>query len=172
MRRFSLILNAHCNVDSQIADSLTGETASEPARLGANGKLRLLLEDAELSVRARYAPMHRLLATDDELFLRNQGLQAAAKQLRRQHRRCFFQYVTRLTREIRTARRLRVLAMASTERWSFWTLLAHTVLAESSLLYLRWLGCKHALGTGVEPRDVKACLDFLITGPQFRPAMT
>jgi len=116
--------------------------------------------------------MHRLLAPDDELLLTQQGCPGAAKRLRKQHRNCYFRYVTRLAREIRTARKLGALAMASSESWSFWTLLAHTVLTESSLLYLRWLGCRHAAGVTVATGDVKECLDFLLAGPKFRLVTT
>jgi hypothetical protein len=62
--------------------------------------------------------------------------------------------------------------MASKENWSFWTLLAGTVISESSLLYLRWLGYRHALGITVAARDVGECLDFLLAGPRFRLVTT
>jgi hypothetical protein len=114
--------------------------------------------------------MQRLLARDDELFLIEQGARASARRLRREHRSCYFDYVNRLTREIRAARRLRTVAMASQEHWSFRVLLAHTVLSESSLFYLRWLGYRHALGTTVAARDVRECLDFLLAAPKFAPA--
>jgi len=96
----------------------------------------------------------------------------AAKRLRKQHRNCYFGYLTRLAREIRTARKLGALAMASRESWSFWTLLAHAVLTESSLFYLRWLGYRHAAGATVATGDVKECLDFLLAGPKFRLVTT
>ena len=146
--------------------------AAESARLGTDTPLLRMLDEEGFSVRERYAPMHRLLAQDDELFLMGLGFPAAAKKLRREHRSCYFGYVTRLTREIRSARRLGALAMASKEHWSFWTLLAQTVLSESSLLYLRWLGCQHAAGVSVATRDVRECLDFLLAGQRFRLATT
>jgi hypothetical protein len=62
--------------------------------------------------------------------------------------------------------------MASEERWRFWVLLEHIALSESSLLYLRWLGFRHAMGIQVAARDVKECLDFLIAGARFRLATT
>ncbi len=62
--------------------------------------------------------------------------------------------------------------MASKENWSFWMLLAQTLLSESSLLYLRWLGCRHAAGVNVAARDVGECLDFLLDGPRFHLATT
>jgi hypothetical protein len=157
---------------SQINNGFIRALALESARLGADLPLILKLGEEGLSVRERYAPMQRLLAPDDEQFLKRQGLPAVAKRVRRQHRNCYFGYLKRLTREIRTARRLHALAMSSQENWSFWTLLAHTVLSESSLLYLRWLGCRHAAGTNVAALDVTECLDFLLGGPRLRLATT
>lgn len=116
--------------------------------------------------------MHRLLTQEDELFLKREGLAATARRLRREHRICYFSYVNRLTREIRAARKLHALAMASKQHWSFWTLMAGTVLSESSLLYLRWLGYRHAAGINVAARDVTECLDFLLGGSRFRLATT
>jgi hypothetical protein len=124
------------------------------------------------SVRERYAPMHRLLTQEDELFLKKQGLAATAKKLRREHRICYFNYLARLAREIRMARQLHGLAMASTEHWSFGTLTAEMVLSEFSLLYLRWLGYRHAAGINVAARDVTECLDFLLGASKFHLATT
>jgi hypothetical protein len=143
--------------------------AAESARLPPNASFSLMFDDG-LSVRERYAPMPRLLVEDDELFLAREGSQAVIKTLRREHRRCYFRYVSQLTREIRAARRLGTLAMASKENWSFGVLTARTVLSESSLLYLRWLGCRHALGITVAARDVNECLDFLLAAPKFHLA--
>jgi hypothetical protein len=116
--------------------------------------------------------MHRLLAPEDELFLMRQGFPAAGRKLRRLHRSYYFWYLRRLTREIRAARGLRALAMASQENWSFWALLGQALLSESSLLYLRWLGWRHAAGINVNALDVRKCLDFLLAGPRFRLAAT
>jgi hypothetical protein len=172
VRRYSLISTVHSEQDSHINNGFIRRLAVESARLGTDLPHLTMLDEPGFSVRESYAPMHRLLAQDDELFLIQLGFPASAKRLRRAHRNCYFGYVTRLTREIRTARRLRTLAMASKENWSFWILLAHTLLSESSLLYLRWLGCRHAAGINVAARDVKECLDFLIAGPRFRLATT
>jgi hypothetical protein len=146
--------------------------ALESARLGTDIPSLFLLDEQGFSVRERYAPMHRLLAPDDELLLIRQGFPLAARKLRREHRNCYFGYVTRLTLEIRSARKLRTLAMASQEHWSFWILLAQTILSESSLLYLRWLGYRHAAGINVAACDVTECLDFLLAGPRFRLVTT
>ena len=156
----------------EISNGFIRLLAAESARFGGDAGLALPFEEQELPVRERYAPMQRLLAQDDELFLIQQGARASARRLRREHRSCYFDYVSRLTREIRAARRLRTVAMASQEHWSFWVLMAHTVLSESSLLYLRWLGYRHALGITVTANDVRECLDFLLVVPQFAPATT
>jgi hypothetical protein len=170
--RFSLISTVHSEKDLHINNSFIRMLAVESARLGTDMPLLGMPDEEGFSVRERYAPMHRLLAQDDELFLIEFGFPASAKKLRREHRSCYFGYVTRLTREIRSARRLGALAMASKEHWSFWTLLAQTLLSESSLLYLRWLGCQHAAGVSVAARDVRECLDFLLAGQRFRLATT
>jgi hypothetical protein len=170
--RFSLISTVHTNQDLHINNAFVRRLALESVRLGADTSLIMMLGEREFSVRERYAPMHRLLAQDDELLLIRQGFPALGKQLRREHRSCYFGYVKRLTQEIRAARRLGALAMASKENWSFWMLLAQAALSESSLLYLRWLGCRHAAGINVAARDVGECLDFLLAGPRFHLATT
>ncbi len=172
MLRFRLIQTVHSERRSQIKNGFIRVLALESVRLGADLPLTLTVGVESTSVRERYAPMHRLLTQEDDLFLRRQGLAAIAKRLRREHRTCYFSYVTRLTREIRTARQLHGVAMASKEHWSFWTLLAGTVLSESSLLYLRWLGYRHAVGINVAARDVTECLDFLLGAPRFHLATT
>lgn len=144
--------------------------ALESARLETQVPLTFLPEEEGTLLRERYAPMLRLLVEDDQLFLARHCLPVAAKRLRREHRHCYFDYLARLTREIRTARKLGALAMASKENWSFWVLLEHTVILETSLLYLRWLGHRHATGINVAARDVGECLDFLLAGPKFRLA--
>jgi hypothetical protein len=166
---FRLIPRPRPEQDPQISNAFIRALALESTRLGADLPPILTLSEQGPSVRERYAPMHRLLAQDDELFLERQGLPAVARRVRRQHRNCYFGYLSRLTLEIRTARKLHALAMASKQNWSLWTLLAHTVLSESSLLYLRWLGCRHAAGINVAALDVQECLDFLLGGPRLRP---
>jgi len=170
--RFRLISVFRSDHDSQIKNGFIRVLTIESARLKADLPRIVLLGEEGPSIRERYAPMHRLLAPDDDLFLERQGLPSAAKKMRQEHRNCYFEYLGLLTLEIRTARRLHALAMASKENWSFWTLMAQTVLSESSLLYLRWLGCRHAAGIKVAALDVKECLDFLLGGPKFRLATT
>jgi hypothetical protein len=170
--RFRLISTAHSGRDSHINNGFIRRLALESARLGPDVPLLPVAGEDGWSVRQRYAPMYRLLADDDELFLRKQGHRSAAKRLRLAHRSCYFRYLKVLATEIRAARKLGTLAMASQEHWSFWTLLARTVISESSLLYLRWLGCRHAAGVSVATRDVKECLDFLLAGPRFHLVTT
>jgi hypothetical protein len=120
----------------------------------------------ELNIRERYAPMQRLLTREDEQFLIEQGVPAAAAKLRRDHRRCYRQFLKNLRRETRKGRELLGLAMASSGKWDFWALLEHRLLTESSLVYLSWLGWKHAAGVTAAAHDVSGCLDFLLAGPR------
>lgn len=170
--RFKVISSGHSRNDTRISNGFIRLLAAESARLGGDAPRALPFDEQELPVRERYAPMQRLLAQDDELFLIEQGARASARRLRRDHRSCYFDYVNRLTREIRAARRLQTVAMASQEHWTFRVLLEHALLSESSLLYLRWLGYRHALGITVAARDVRECLDFLLVAPKFAPATT
>jgi hypothetical protein len=170
--RVDLIATVHSARDSHINSGFIRLLALESARVGAIMPLMPMLDEELSSVRERYAPMHRLLDPDDELFLAGHGFRQSAKRLRREHRICYFGYVRRLTNEIRTARKLGALTMASRQNWNFWTLLERTLISESSLLYLRWLGLRHAAGNGVAARDVKECLDFLLAAPRFHPVTT
>jgi hypothetical protein len=172
MLRFSLITTVQPGRASEIKNGFVRMLALRAARLGAEIPLPPTLDEGEegTSVRERYAPMHRLLTQDDDLFLAGQGLPDAAKKLRREHRHCYFRYLACLTREIREARKLSTLAMASKRHWSFPALLEQMAIAEASLLYLRWLGCRHAAGVTVAASDVRECLDFLLVGQKFRLA--
>lgn len=172
MFRSRIISPEHSKEAPRISNGFIRLLAAESARLGVDAPRAVPFDEQELPVRERYAPMQRLLSQDDELYLSEQGARGSAKRLRREHRSCYFDYVNRLTREIRAARRLRTVAMASQEQWSFWILLEHALLSESSLFYLRWLGYRHALGTRVAARDVRECLDFLLVAPKFAPATT
>ena len=175
MLRFRLISTVQPERASEIKNGFVRMLALRAARLGAEIPLPPRLEEEEqegTSVRERYAPMQRLLTQDDDLFLAGQGFADAAKKLRREHRQCYFRYLARLTQEIRDARKLNTLAMASKRHWSFPALLEQTAIAESSLLYLRWLGCRHAAGVSVAASDVRECLDFLLAAQKFRLATT
>jgi hypothetical protein len=156
----------------RISNSFIRLLTIKPERREADSPLFPVLGEQETSVRARYAPMTRLLARDDELFLAKQGLPAFARTLRRRHRKCYFRYITRLAKEIRTGRKLSAHAMASQGRWNFRNLLVPVLLSEFSLLYLRWLGIRHAFGTTIAPRDVREGLDFLLAAPRFGLATT
>jgi hypothetical protein len=168
VNRFGLISLVHAKRDSNFYNRFLRLLAAESARIQAGAPLRI--DEERSSIFERYAPMHRLLGREDELFLVRQGLPLAAKRLRRNRRSCYFGYVRLLGREIRAARKLGALAMASKQNWSFWTLLEQTVISECSLLYLRWLGCRHAAGVSVAARDIKECLAFLLGEPRFRLA--
>jgi hypothetical protein len=175
MLRFSLIATVQPGRALEIKNGFVRMLALRSARLGAEIPLPPMLEEEQqrgTSVRERYAPMHRLLTQDDDLFLVGQGFPDAAKKLRREHRHCYFRYLACLTQEIRDARKLSTLAMSSTRHWSFPALLEQMAIAESSLLYLRWLGCRHAAGVTVAASDVRECLDFLLAGQKFRLATT
>jgi hypothetical protein len=172
MLRFSLIATVQPGRASEIKNGFVRMLAVRSARLRAEIPLPPMLEQEGTSVRERYAPMHRLLTQDDDLFLVGQGFPDAAKKLRREHRHCYFRYLACLTQEIRDARKLSTLAMASKRHWSFPALMEQTAIAESSLLYLRWLGCRHAAGVTVAASDVRECLDFLLAGQKFRLATT
>jgi hypothetical protein len=116
--------------------------------------------------------MQRLLTQDDEHFLWCQGVPRAALKIRREHRRLYREFLANLRRDIRRARRLQGLAMASAGKWDVWSLLGQVILSESSLLYLGWLGWKHSVGISLAARDVRECLDFLLAGPRFPVAAT
>lgn len=153
-------------IDSEIGNGFVRLLTFEAVKLGVEAP-RFLPNDCEPSPRLRYAPMQRLLTWDDECFLRREGVPAAAARLRREHRRCYREFLTNLRRDIRTARRLQGLAMASAGQWDVWLLFGNVVLSECSLLYLGWLGWKHSAGLSLAARDVRECLDFLLTGPRF-----
>ena len=85
-------------------------------------RLTCRFDDAELPPHLRYAPMQRLLANVDLRFLEQGGCPKAAARLRREHGRCYRQFLHDLRREIHEVRRLRGLAMASAGRWDFWSL--------------------------------------------------
>lgn len=129
-------------------------------------------QEAGFSVHDRYAPMRRLLNEDDEIFLDRRGARNVAMRLRRAHRRCYFGYIALLTREVRQVRRLQTAAMASQKHWNFRLLVTQTVISEASLIYLRWLGFKHAAGVTTGARDVAECLNFVLAGPKFGMATT
>ena len=151
--------------ETQIRNVFVRMLAFEAVRLGVASPL-LLPDDAESSARVRYAPMQRLLTRADERFLQREGCPEAARKLRREHQRCYREFLEDLRRDIRHARRLRNLAMASSGNWDFWSLLAYVVLSECSLLYLGWLGWSHSAGITSAARDVTECLNFLLADPR------
>lgn len=151
--------------ETQVRNSFVRLLASEAVRLGVASPL--MLPDEGPSLRARYAPMQRLLTQADEQFLRREGCPEVALRLRHEHRRCYRQFLADLRREIREVRRLRGLAMASAGHWDFWSLFAYVVLSECSLFYLGWLGWRNSAGITAAARDVTECLNFLLADPKF-----
>ena len=158
-------------LETEISNSLVRLLTSEAERLGVTPP-PLLSDDAEPPARLRYAPMQRLLTQDDERFLWRQGFPRVALKVRREHRRLYREFLANLRCDIRQARRLQGLAMASAGEWDLWSLLGQVVLSESSLLYLGWLGWKHSAGISLAARDVTECLDFLLPAPRFPVAAT
>jgi hypothetical protein len=152
--------------DSRIRNAFVRLLASKAADLGVTSPL-ISFDQSEFPARVRYAPMQRLLTSDDERFLRRHGCPQAALRLRREHRRYYRQYLANLKREIRGARRLQNLAMASAGHWDFCSLLTNTALSECSMLYLTWLGWKHSAGITGTAQDVTECLNFLLPDPRF-----
>ena len=157
--------------ETQIHNAFVRLLASEAVRLGVAPPL-MLPDEAGPSVRVRYAPMQRLLTQADERFLRREGCPEAAMRLRREHRRCYREFLADLRREMRQARRLRGLAMASAGNWDFWSLSAYVVFSECSLLYLGWLGWRHSAGITSAARDVTECLNFLLADPRLAAEAT
>lgn len=151
--------------ETQVRNRFLRLLASEAVRMGVASPL-MLPDEAGSSARARYAPMPRLLTHADEQFLRREGCPEAALRLRREHRQCYREFLANLRSEIRQARRLRGVAMASAGDWDFWSLSAYVVLSECSLLYLGWLGWRHSAGITAAARDVTECLNFLLADPR------
>jgi len=152
--------------EARIQNAFVRLLASETIRRGRLS-LPVSLGESEFSVRARYAPMQRLLTRADENFLCRQGCPKAAAKLRREHRQCYWEFLARLRREIRQSRQLRGLAMASADEWDLWSLTSYAILSECSLLYLGWLGWRHSVGLPSAACNVTECLNFLLSGPKF-----
>jgi hypothetical protein len=157
--------------EAQIRNAFVRLLTSEAMRLGVSSP-PISPDEGRSSARERYAPMQRLLTLADEHFLQREGCPKAARKLRREHRRCYREFLADLRREIRQARQLRGLAMASAGNWDFWSLFAYVVLSECSLLYLGWLGWRHSAGITSAARDVTECLNFLLADPRFSVAAT
>jgi hypothetical protein len=165
MLRFRKHVGIPREAETQIRNAFVRLLSSEAARLGVTSPV-MLADETGASVRERYAPMQRLLTHADERFLQREGCPEAAMRLRREHRQCYRGFLANLRREIRQARRLRSLAMASAGSWDFWSLLAYAVLSECSLIYLGWLSWRHSAGITAAARDVTECLNFLLADPK------
>jgi hypothetical protein len=89
----------------------------------------------------RFAPMRRLLSTEDVDFLIRQGLRREAAQLRAQHRKLFLRFVDMLQRDFNTVHAARKAAMA--ENWDFEALLKERFTASYCLWAMRAAGMMH-----------------------------
>jgi hypothetical protein len=90
---------------------------------------------------ARFAPMRRLLSSDDEDFLIRQGFRREAAQLRSHHRQLFFRFVDMLQKDFSTVHAARKAAMA--ENWDFEALLKERFTASYYLWAMRTAGYMH-----------------------------
>ena len=126
------------------------------------------LEGDEVFTRKRFAPMKRLLSTRDEDYIRSCGYgRNATRAMRREHREAYKGYLRVLTYQVRRQRALRKLAMSGAGNWDVRADIRKTVMCESALLYLRWLGWKRFFGISVDAAAVEDCLAVLV--PEFRP---
>jgi len=156
MRRYSEELDEH------ICAQLRKLFALE---LGAQSLAEL--HDDGLLTREHFAPMKRLLAKRGEAYLRAQGYPREARQIRRDHRQAYWLYVEELTAQVRRQRLLRKLAMNGAGNWDVRADMQKTVICQSALFNLRWLGWKRFFGIRVDVSAIEDCLAVLI--PEFRP---
>ncbi len=124
------------------------------------------LQDDGLSTREHFAPMKRLLSTSDEEYLRAQCAFQQARRTRRDHRQAYNGYLKELRQQVRRRRALRKLAMSGAGNWDVRADIQKTLICESTLLYLRWLGWKRFLGIHVDAAAIEDCLSVLV--PEFR----
>lgn len=94
----------------------------------------------EISV-ARFHPMRRLLSGKDEEFLRSQGFNRQAAQLRSHHRKLFFRFVMMLEKDFGRVHAARKAAMV--DDWNFEVLLRERWNASSYLWAMRLAGLMH-----------------------------
>jgi hypothetical protein len=126
-----------------------------------------LQDDDELFTREFFAPIKRLLGTEDEEYLRAHGCFQQARRIRQDHRQAYNGYLKELGYQVRCQRALRKLAMRGSGNWDIRADMQKTLLCESALLYLRWLSWKRFLGIRVDAAAIEDCLALLL--PAFRP---
>jgi hypothetical protein len=90
---------------------------------------------------ARFAPMRRLLSSEDEDYLIRQGFHREASWIRAHHRKYFFRFVDMLEKDFDTAHAARKAAMAG--NWDFETLLKERLAASYYLFAMRTAGVMH-----------------------------
>jgi hypothetical protein len=90
---------------------------------------------------ARFAPMQRLLSSEDEDYLARLGFRREASRLRSHHRKLFFRFVDMLEKDFSTVHNARKAAMA--ENWDFEGLMKERLTASYCLLAMRAAGMMH-----------------------------
>jgi hypothetical protein len=114
---------------------------------------------------ARFAPMRRLLSSEDEQYLIREGYHREASWVRSHHRQCFFQFVSMLERDFGTAHAARKAAMAG--NWDFEALLSERFTASYYLFVMRTAGLMHFMRLPQAARVANAYLErvrpFIIT---------
>jgi hypothetical protein len=89
----------------------------------------------------RFAPMRRLLSSEDHDYLIRQGFRGEASSIRSHHREYFFRFVDMLEKDFGMAHAARKAAMAG--NWDFETLLKERFAASYYLFVMRTAGAMH-----------------------------
>lgn len=110
----------------------------------------------------RYAPMRRLLVSEDE-FLSGRGLSSRLiEELRRSHLRCYFLFLSELRKEIRHSRLQELRTMDIAERWDLQPWIMRAFRSESALVNLAWFGWKARCGLSINAKLLCEALDSLL----------
>ena len=91
----------------------------------------------------RFAPMRRLLSSEDEEYLIRQGFRREASWIRALHRKYFFGFVDMLEKDFGAAHAARKAAMAG--NWDFDTLLKERWAASYYLFAMRTAGVMNVM---------------------------
>jgi hypothetical protein len=106
---------------------------------------------------ARFAPMRRLLSSEDEDYLIGKGFRREASWIRSHHRQYFFGFVDMLEKDFGTAHAARKAAMAG--NWDFEALLKERVAASYYLWVMRTAGVMHSMHLPQAARLAEACFE-------------
>jgi len=106
---------------------------------------------------ARFAPMRRLLSSEDEEYLIRRGFRREASWVRSHHREYFFRFVDMLEKDFAVAHAARKAAMAN--NWDFETLLKERFTASYYLWAMRSAGAMHFMRVPQAARLAEAYLD-------------